>query len=518
MTASAVADRSLVFISYAEEDRDLAERIGEALAAAGVLPWRYHTDIRPGDKYPKKVAEALARAETVLILVSESSLPSQQVENELVQAFERRKRIIPILIGLSHEEFQERAPGWRHCLGGTVSIAVSLETLDERLPVLVAAVRGTPQIAEPRRSKPRPPRRASPIVIGVVAFVGLGLLVSMELGSRWRRNGDTHSDVDSRVKPEPVSDPGSGERPGPAAPAHPLVGHPVPPARFLKPDGQWISTEGQDRASLYFFFLASCPDCRHALPTINHYAKEFGKSGVRFVAVLQDTLLEGADPNASTRELFNKQWEEFGYDFPMAFDPEKAGSTKFKELGHPRIFLVGAGGTVEGVYVGVGAVNDGSLKRELEVMVRLLEQPVGKASVLSHGPEGFMGSLQENIPLKQLHFEIPPGSDRIHLRGFVFSNEEKSSLEERYKNDSRVKVDVEVSFDAVKRLIEQSLSKEGIPGVNMRPTKRVLGRREYSMHITVEFNGDAAMKSSVREIVGRYVRAVDEYVTIVAVP
>ncbi|NOT00276.1 MAG: toll/interleukin-1 receptor domain-containing protein [Phycisphaerales bacterium] len=394
MSDAAAENRPLVFISYAEEDGDAAERIGEALAAVGFRPWRYHTDVLPGDKYPEKVADALARAPTVLILVSEHSLPSQQVENELVQAFERRKRIIPILIGLAHEEFQERAPGWRHCLGGTVSFLISRETFDERVPALVAAVRGSPQSAAPGhqatvpRAVQRRTRWSAEVLVRAVVLVVLVSWVGIELKSRWRRDGDLPGDSISPTKPETMPVPKNGEPTGSSIPA---------------------GTENDNTPP----------------------AKEGAETTVE------------AEPGRRP-------------PFPPSHTVDCTGS----------------------------------------------------AADL----QGLRGRLLDDRPLADLVYQV--GDGRVRVGGYVLREEEKERVQFIYTDEKCVRVDVEVAPETVRSRIQEALRRQGVPGLVVRLTER----RNDPRTITIECTGDAAMKAKVTEIVGRYVLAVDEYVTIVALP
>ena len=50
---------------------------------------------------------------------------------EVVRAHEDNKAFIPLLSGISHEEFQRQAPVWRQALGASTSIEVSEEQVGE---------------------------------------------------------------------------------------------------------------------------------------------------------------------------------------------------------------------------------------------------------------------------------------------------------------------------------------------------------------------------------------------------
>ncbi|NOT01383.1 MAG: redoxin family protein [Phycisphaerales bacterium] len=163
-----------------------------------------------------------------------------------------------------------------------------------------------------------------------------------------------------------------------------LLGKPAPSATFRTSDEKMIATDDRGSASFYMFYASWCGYCKKALPSLHEYAKEFGDKGVRFVGVSQDTLVEDgndpeANPRAKTKEFVVDQWKGFNPAFPVAFDPDKAGSTQFKVSGFPTMFLVGKDGNVERVYVGIGAITDGTMKKDFEMAAKgekLPPQPV----------------------------------------------------------------------------------------------------------------------------------------------
>ena len=62
-----------VFISYARSDFSCCEKIKKALEEAGIDCWLDTDDIEPGDKWLKRIPEALAQARAMIILWSEAS-------------------------------------------------------------------------------------------------------------------------------------------------------------------------------------------------------------------------------------------------------------------------------------------------------------------------------------------------------------------------------------------------------------------------------------------------------------
>lgn len=91
-----------VFLSYAHEDREFAEKIARELRKSGIDLWVDMWEIMGGDSLIKKIfKEGLAQCEVFLILVSCSSTKSRWVHEELDHAMVKRiegaTRIIPLI-------------------------------------------------------------------------------------------------------------------------------------------------------------------------------------------------------------------------------------------------------------------------------------------------------------------------------------------------------------------------------------------------------------------------------------
>ena len=155
-----------VFISYVEEDGAAAAELAAALEDAGYSVWYYERDSIPGPPYLIQVNEAIEQARAVVLLISRDSLSSNQVTNEVVFAHESRRPFIPVLLGITHVEFQQRQPMWRLALGAATSIRVPPQGLAAIIPRVIqglAALRIQPGKAEgPPPVPPQPRQRAAP--------------------------------------------------------------------------------------------------------------------------------------------------------------------------------------------------------------------------------------------------------------------------------------------------------------------------------------------------------------------
>lgn len=113
-----------VFISYVEEDAALARELAVALEGLGYAAWYYERDSLPGPSYLEQVVAAVARAQAVILLISPATLPSFQVERELILAYEAGTPVVPLLWELTHAEMRAGRPAWAMMLGGATSIAI----------------------------------------------------------------------------------------------------------------------------------------------------------------------------------------------------------------------------------------------------------------------------------------------------------------------------------------------------------------------------------------------------------
>ena len=123
-----------IFISHVEEDASLAIGIAQALEHRGFTAWYYERDTVPGRSYLRQIGEEIDACRVVILLISSHSLGSYQVTQEVIQAYERTKSFLPLLIDVSHGEFQMRQPEWRAALGATASLRIPHEGIQPTCP------------------------------------------------------------------------------------------------------------------------------------------------------------------------------------------------------------------------------------------------------------------------------------------------------------------------------------------------------------------------------------------------
>lgn len=91
------SEAPLAFFSYARADSQFALQLAKDLKAAGAPVWLDQLDIHAGQRWDKAVEEALANCPRLLVILSPSSVDSNNVMDEVSFALEERKVVIPVL-------------------------------------------------------------------------------------------------------------------------------------------------------------------------------------------------------------------------------------------------------------------------------------------------------------------------------------------------------------------------------------------------------------------------------------
>ncbi len=166
-----------------------------------------------------------------------------------------------------------------------------------------------------------------------------------------------------------------------------LAGKPVPAATFVTAQGESRDLKDSGKVTLAMFYASWCGFCKKALPILETINKELN-GDVDILAVSMDSLVEhGADPKdrrAKTKEFVVKQFEEFGLSYAQAFDPEGAGNKQFGVRSYPTMFLIDKDSKISKVYIGGQAAMDGSLKKDIEALVKKDRADAGGAPPTVH--------------------------------------------------------------------------------------------------------------------------------------
>jgi hypothetical protein len=86
-----------IFISYSHKDGKYARKLAKALKQKGFDVW-IDERIDYGTVWPKEIEKYLDECEAFIVVVSENSLESKWVQNEVTRAERKRKPIFPLLL------------------------------------------------------------------------------------------------------------------------------------------------------------------------------------------------------------------------------------------------------------------------------------------------------------------------------------------------------------------------------------------------------------------------------------
>ena len=195
-----------VFISYASEDRDRAEKLANALSASGWTVW-WDRKIIAGQAFDQVIEHELETAKSVVVLWSKHSIGSEWVKNEAAVAAERGVLIPAIIGGVKLPlEFRRRQAaelgGWK----GDPSHS-GFQALCEGITTVVGNSRlhrPVPRVQSARRNS----RRAW--AVAAIAVIVVGVLLGVWSLRPWRAAAPTP--IAQHDRPE-ISTPSASEKP-----------------------------------------------------------------------------------------------------------------------------------------------------------------------------------------------------------------------------------------------------------------------------------------------------------------
>lgn len=93
-----------VFISHSYNDTEFVRKLASDLASYGIKPWVDEWEIQPGDSIVEKISEGIRQADYILVVLSEDSVRSKWVQEEIKVAFQRdpagsKRILIPVVLG-----------------------------------------------------------------------------------------------------------------------------------------------------------------------------------------------------------------------------------------------------------------------------------------------------------------------------------------------------------------------------------------------------------------------------------
>lgn len=90
-----------VFISYADQDKEVAQDLASRLSEAGLQVWYDADQLHPGDNWGLQIGKALEDSDAMVVLISPAAMGSRRVREEIDFALTARSycdRLIPVQV------------------------------------------------------------------------------------------------------------------------------------------------------------------------------------------------------------------------------------------------------------------------------------------------------------------------------------------------------------------------------------------------------------------------------------
>ena len=125
-----------VFISYASQDKALADSVCETLERAGVVCWIAPRDVAPGEFYADAIVGAINTTRVVVLLLTENVVGSPHVLREIERASAKRHPVVTFRV-----EATTLPAGLEYFLSASHWLDATASGVDAALPKLGKAVR-----------------------------------------------------------------------------------------------------------------------------------------------------------------------------------------------------------------------------------------------------------------------------------------------------------------------------------------------------------------------------------------
>jgi TIR domain-containing protein len=87
-----------IFISYSHKDTDFASKVTKNLENEGYDIWLDRMDIQTGSRWDDEIVKGLDASQIFMVLLSNTSVASQNVKDEISYAIDHNKSIVPLLL------------------------------------------------------------------------------------------------------------------------------------------------------------------------------------------------------------------------------------------------------------------------------------------------------------------------------------------------------------------------------------------------------------------------------------
>jgi len=128
------------FISYASQDKAVADAICKSLESAGVACWIAPRDVRPGEFYAESIVHAIDSTKVIALVLSNNAADSPHVLREVERASSKRHAVISFRIDAA-----ALPAGLEYFLNSSQWLDASSIGVDRALPRFVDAVKSAAQ-------------------------------------------------------------------------------------------------------------------------------------------------------------------------------------------------------------------------------------------------------------------------------------------------------------------------------------------------------------------------------------
>jgi TolB-like protein len=214
-TGSPPIAEAKVFISYASQDKAVADIIVAALEHAGITCWIAPRDVMAGAFYADAIVHAIDSASSLVLILSKDGAHSHHVLREIERATSKRRPVITLKI-----DTEPLPAAFEYFLNTSQWLDASGGHPERQFPKLIEALCGVrgdaPQTAESPKSTEAPTYPIRKAIVGALALVVATGIVYVVVEKPWHWN--------ERAHPQPAS-------------ANPTLTAPpaLPPAAFAPP-------------------------------------------------------------------------------------------------------------------------------------------------------------------------------------------------------------------------------------------------------------------------------------------
>jgi len=132
-----------IFFSYSRDDSEFVLNLAKNLRIAGASIWLDQLDIKPGSRWDSSIEKALKSSNTLLVILSKTSVGSTNVLDEVSFALEEKKKVVPVLLEECDIPFRLRRLQYADFIGdhkkGITTLIQALE-LDQNVASKLADV------------------------------------------------------------------------------------------------------------------------------------------------------------------------------------------------------------------------------------------------------------------------------------------------------------------------------------------------------------------------------------------